>query len=252
MTDPLPPFLGDVIARIEAPTPAEEPPDIPDDITGSLADLLRWWRELVSASRPTPADVCVDATDLDVDAALRAGLDAADRAVDGGATILVPRVSPRDDVAARTVIALLTRKEASRVLPQPPGMSDRDWMAACARVRDESADVGEHRGAPVDLLGALGASGIAAAVGTLLGAAARRTPCLVDGTDEVAAALAADRLSFRAKAWWRAASDSPDPGRVAAVDRVDLAAGLPLMLTDDRGRGAAATLALLDLLTAGD
>jgi nicotinate-nucleotide--dimethylbenzimidazole phosphoribosyltransferase len=252
VTDPLPPFLGDVIARIEAPPSTDEPPSVPDDITGHLGELLLWWRALASATRPTPADVSVDATALNVDEALRAGLEAADRAVDAGATILVPRVAPRDDVAARTVISLLTRKEASKVLPQPLGMTDRDWMAACARVRDRAADVTEQRGLPVELLDALGASGIASAVGALLGAAARRTPCLVDGTDEWAAALVADRLCFRAKGWWRAASDSPDSGRAAAIDRIDLRAGLPLMLTDDRGWGAAATLALLELMTAED
>ncbi len=252
MTEPLPPFLGDVIDRIEAPATAQEPPGIPANVSGRLADLLTWWRALASAPRPTPAEIHVETTDLDVEAALRAGLDAADRAVDGGTTILIPRASPRDDVAARTVISLLTRKEASRILPQPTGMTDRDWMAACATVRDRAADVTEHRGAPVDILDALAATGIAATVGTLLGAAARRTPCLIDGTDELAAALVADRLCFRAKGWWRSASDSPDPGRMAAIDRIDLTPGLPLMLDDDDGRGATATLALLDLLTDGD
>lgn len=252
MTEPLPPFLGDVIARIEAPATDREAPSIPADVTGSLADLLTWWRALAASPVPTPAEIHVDVTDLDVDGALRAGLDAADRAADAGTTIVVPRVVERDDVAARTVISLLTRKEASRILPQPPGMGDRAWMVACAGVRDRAADVTEHRGAPVEMLDALDATAIAATVGTLLGAAARRTPCLIDGTDELAAALVADRLCFRAKGWWRAASDSPDPGRAAAIDRIDLTAGLPLMLSDDEGRGAAATLALLNLLTAGD
>jgi hypothetical protein len=35
----------------------------------------------------------------------------------------------------------------------------------------------------------------------------------------------------------------------AAIDRIDLAPGLPLGLTDDVGRGAQATVALLGLLT---
>jgi nicotinate-nucleotide--dimethylbenzimidazole phosphoribosyltransferase len=99
------------------------------------------------------------------------------------------------------------------------------------------------------MLEALHAYQVAAVVGVLLSAAARRTPCLVDGTDELAAALVADRLCYRAKGWWRAGSDSPDPGRRAATERIDLAPGLPLGLTDDAGRGAEATLAILTLLT---
>jgi nicotinate-nucleotide--dimethylbenzimidazole phosphoribosyltransferase len=154
-------------------------------------------------------------------------------------------VRDRDEIAARTVIALLTRREASTVLGQPVGMPDREWMAACAAVRDRMAEVVEHRGEPLVMLAALGATSIAAVAGSLLAASARRTPCLVDGTDELAAALVADRLCYRAKGWWRAGSDSPDPGRAAAVERIDLSPGLPLGLTDDAGKGAQATLALL-------
>ena len=72
--------------------------------------------------------------------------------------------------------------------------------------------------------------------------------CLPDGTDEHAAALVADRLCYRASGWWRAGATSADPARAAAADRIDLAAGLPLALTDDEGKGAAATLALLQLV----
>ncbi len=230
------------------PSP-RSPTHVPPDVTGALADLLGWWYALAAPAQPRPAAIAVDVDALDVDSALRAGIAAADHAVDAGQSILVPRVTARDDVLARTVISLLSRKEASRILPQPTGMTDREWMTECAAVRDRAASVAEHRGAPVDLLAALSASGMAAVVGTLLAGAARRTPCLIDGTDELAAALVADRLCFRAKGWWRSASDSPDPGRTAAIDRMDLTAGLPLLLTDDRGRGAAATLALLDLLT---
>jgi len=249
VTDELPPSVAEVVARIEAPPPAGDVVDLPGDVTGSLADLLGWWRALSADRRPLPARISVGTQSLDVPAALSAGITAADAAIDSGKNLIVPRVDTRDDLTARAVISLLTRREASRVLHQPAGVTDRDWMSACASVRDRSAEATEHRGSPVDLLDALGATAIAAAVGVLLGAAARRTPCLVDGTDELAAALVADRLCFRAKAWWRAASDSPDPGRIAAIERMDLTAGLTLMLTDDVGRGADATLALLDLLS---
>jgi nicotinate-nucleotide--dimethylbenzimidazole phosphoribosyltransferase len=245
VSEQLPPRLAAVIDRIAGPEPSTAP--LPPDVTGALADLAAWWRTLSGGA-------VLAVTELDLAApgsvpdAITAGIEAAERAVDGGATLIVPRVRRRDDEAARTLIALLTRKEASAVVAQPQGMADRAWMGACAAVRDRAAQAAEHRGDPVSLLAAVDAPGIAQAVGALLGAAARRTPCLVDGTDELAAALVADRLCIRAKAWWRAGSDSPDPGRAAAADRMDLAAGLPLGLTDDAGRGAQATLALLGLL----
>jgi nicotinate-nucleotide--dimethylbenzimidazole phosphoribosyltransferase len=215
-------------------------------VSGELAALLSWWRSVTDGRAVVATNVTSPAVAAaDAEAAILDGAQAADRAIDAGATILVPRVSVRDDIAARTIIALLARKEASAVLGQPPGMGDRDWMVQCASIRDRAAATADHRGAPIELLGALDGLGIAHVVGALLAAAARRTPCLVDGTDELAAALVADRLCYRAKGWWRAGSDSPDPGRATAIDRVDLPAGLPLQLTDDEGRGAQATLALL-------
>jgi nicotinate-nucleotide--dimethylbenzimidazole phosphoribosyltransferase len=245
VSEDLPAELAAVVARITAPEPASTP--VPIDVTGVLADLDLWWRTCSDGRPLVVAELDPPAPD-DVLAAILAGIDAADRAVDAGSTLLVPRVRSRDDEGARTLIALLTRKEASAVVFQRDGMSDRDWMAACAAVRDRAAGAAEHRGDAVRLLAAVGSPAIALVVGTLLAASARRTPCLVDGTDELAAALAADRISFRAKGWWRSASDSPDPGRAAAIDRIDLAPGLPLGLTDDAGRGAQATVALLDLL----
>jgi nicotinate-nucleotide--dimethylbenzimidazole phosphoribosyltransferase len=234
-----------VVARIAGPEPSDD--TLPVDVTGALADLAAWWRT-VSAGAPLVTASVDPVAPASVGDAIVAGLDAADRAIDTGATLLVPRSGTRDDEAARTVIALLTRKEASAVLAQPQGMTDREWMTACAAVRDRAAAAVEHRGEPVGLLAAVGAPGIALVAGVLLGAAARRTACLIDGTDELAAALVADRICIRAKGWWRAGSTSPDPGRAAAAERIDLAPGLPLGLTDDAGRGAEATLALLSAL----
>jgi nicotinate-nucleotide--dimethylbenzimidazole phosphoribosyltransferase len=235
--------VEDLLGRISVPEPREVA--LPEDLTGELRRLAIWWR---SRSDGDPREWSVLVTeDLGENAsdALLSGAAAADRAVDSGRVLLVPRVRDRDEIAARTVIALLTRREASTVLGQPVGMPDREWMAACAAVRDRMAEVVEHRGEPLVMLAALGATSIAAVAGSLLAASARRTPCLVDGTDELAAALVADRLCYRAKGWWRAGSDSPDPGRAAAVERIDLSPGLPLGLTDDAGKGAQATLALL-------
>lgn len=247
MADDSSPALGELLDRIVAPEPRTV--DLPDDLTGELGRLASWWRGLSDGHPRDATTVVPHVPGRSPEDALLIGVADADRAIDGGGSLLIPRVEQRHDVAARAVIGLLTRREASAVLGQPEGMTDRDWMAACALVRDAMAGAAEHRGQPLALLDRLGASDIAAAAGVLLGAAARRTPCLVDGTDELAAALVADRLCYRARGWWRAGTDSPDPGRAAAAARADLAPGLPLALTDDSCRGADATLALLAWLS---
>lgn len=247
MSVSIPAPLAETIGRVAAPPDVESAP--PDDITGTLADLWSWWQRVGAGQPLRPTWVtCAGGA---VEDAVLSGLGYADSAADSGATLIVPRIDVRDDASARALVALLTRREASAVLGQPEGMADSAWMAACADIRDRMADIAGFRGEPLRLLEALGAGSIACMVGLLIGAAARRTPVLVDGTDELAAALVADRLGFRAKAWWRAGSTSPDPARAAAVDRIDLDPGLPLDLSDDAGQGAKATEHLLSLVLDG-
>ena len=235
----VPADLEAIITRITAPQVASSEPVA----AGELARLDRWWRSVSDGGAPRVATLRSAGTMLE------AGIADADRAIDGGHTLLVPRVTHRDPVGALTVIALLTRSEAQAITSQPAGMSDRAWVERCAAVRDSIIEFADLRAAPAELLFALNATEIAFVVGALLASAARRTPSIIEGTDELAAALVADRLSFRAKDWWRASSTSSDPARKAAVDRLDLTAGLPLELTDEDGRGAEATVALLNLVS---
>ncbi len=251
MTTELPAPLREAVDRIdEAPAPLAG-----DPAAGALGRLDAWW-ETVSGgdARPVPHEVSPSSSVADptepgdrrIEARLLAGLSAADRAVDSGATVIVT-AAPGDDVPARAVIALLAWREASTLLPQPPGTSDAEWMRRCARVRDVAAAARSVRADTVALLSVTQADDVAFAAGVLLGAAARRTPCLVDGTTALSGAVVADRISYRARGWWLAASDSPDPGRSAAIDRVDLAVALPLQTADDSGLAARAVLALLAL-----
>jgi nicotinate-nucleotide--dimethylbenzimidazole phosphoribosyltransferase len=259
VTNELPPEVEAVKERItlpgpsgpETPEPGFSRTELPPAITGELRALLSWWRTVSDGSPPNERHVEPDA-DLPASAAtaMLAGLAAADRAIDGGATLLIPRVVLRDDIAARSLVAVLTRLDASVMVPQPEGMPDSAWMEKVTAIRDASYRLSFERAEPVPLLDAAATPGIAFLIGVLLNAAARRTPCILDGTDELAAALVADRISAGARAWWICGSQSTDPARSAAAERIDPAPGLPLALTDDEGLGAQATLALLRLLTA--
>lgn len=252
--------MSDAATVIEAITsrialPGDDAVHVEDSLTGELRSLAAWWRSLAGENPLVPREVTPPAlqdwTALD---AFAAGAQAADAAVDSGATLLVPRTSERDASAARVLISVLTRAEAQAVVPQSDGtadgrwMSDREWMSAVTEVRDRSARLDDLRGEPIGLLEALPAPCIAFISGALLSAAARRTTCIVDGTDELAAALVADRLSTGAKSWWIAGSQSPDAARQSATDRMGLREGLPLALTDEDGWGARSTIAMLRLI----
>lgn len=243
--------LADLLGRIERCETPTSP--IPEHLTGSLAALHAWWAVTGQGAEVNPARVSTSPGHDDCLAALLAGAAEADRAVDAGATLVVPRIGDRDDTTAWTVIALLTRREANRVVGQPEGMPDGTWMDRCASVRDRSALAAPHLGDHLALLDALDGAAIATAAGVLLGAAARRTPCLIVGTDEWAAALVADRMNHVARSWWRPATTSPDPAQNAAAERIGLDPLLSLDLSDDAGLGADAVISLLRLTeSAGD
>ncbi len=249
MSAPLPEALSEAIARITSP--ADEPDRPRPHLTGSLGDLDVWWRQRAGEARPVAREIVVEATGSSAVDALLLGLTYADRAIDSGITLLVPRVGERHLLEARGIIGLLTKRDASAVTHQPAGMADVEWMAACAGVRDLMAEQRSSLGDHVALLDAMGTPPIAAVAGMLIGASSRRTPCLLDGTDEWAGALVADRLAHRARHWWTAATTSTDPARMAARERIDVAPGLPLGLTDEDGWGARTVVALLDLIEPG-
>lgn len=238
--------LADLLGRIERSTNAAAP--VPGPLTGRLATLQEWWSGMGGGSEVRPSRVMAPSSPetAAVDALLR-GAAEADRAVDSGASLIIPQASRSNEIAALTVIALLTRREANRVVGQPPGMTDGLWMERCAEVRDRSARGVAHLGDQLTLLDALDAPDIAATAGVLLGAAARHTPCLIVGTDVWAAGLVADRMNHVARQWWRPATTSPDPAHQAASDRAGLEPLLPLDLSDDIGLGADAVIALLGL-----
>ena len=230
-----------LVARIEAPGHNGGSSSIPSDVTGELARLLQWWRAVGSTVVPVAAHPRPSAAASSFDD----GISAAERAIDGGASLLVAPADTPDEIAARAAVSLLARRDPSAVVYQRPAMADAEWMAVVAGVRDRSASCAQLRGEPLALARSLDDGRIAWTVGMLLASAARRTPCLIDGTSAWAAALVADRLCHRAHGWWRPGSTSSDPARDAAMDRVDLRDALPLGLTDDAGRGASATLDLL-------
>ncbi len=244
MTDHAPAF-ADAVERIE-PCPG----GIADDGapgSDSVQALARWWQRVGSGPRRIPAWIQVSG-----DGAV-AGVAAAERAVDAGANLLIPRPDrATSDLEARAVIAVLTHRDAAAVVDQVPGMTDAEWMRDATVVRDRIAALIPLRGEPRDLVHACQDPAIADLVGVLIGAASRRTPCLVDGLRVMAAAVVADRLSPAACGWWRAASTSADPAWLAAVDRIELDPGLPLSISADDGSAARATLVLLDLESAPD
>ena len=180
------------------------------------------------------------------EAALAAGARIADEEVDAGADLLVPGdMGIGNTTPAAALIGLLTGQDPASVVGRGTGIDDATWMRKTAAVRDAMRRGRAVMGDPVAVLAAVGGADIAAMTGFLLGAAARRTPVLLDGVVSGAAALVAQRLAYRAPRWYLAGHRSTEPAHTYALTRLDLDPLLDLGLRLGEGSGALVALPLL-------
>jgi nicotinate-nucleotide--dimethylbenzimidazole phosphoribosyltransferase len=185
-----------------------------------------------------------------VESALRYGWRLAEEAVDSGVDLIVlGSCGAGGDTAAAAIVAADTGAEPAALLGRvyAPGgeIDDNAWMIRCATVRDALHRVRESGRGPRELLAELGGGDISVATGVLLGAAARRTPVLLDGPVGVAAGLVARDLAGQTRHWCLL----PDHGRQPTVKHAADVLGLDQLLDVrlDLGEGANA-LAILPVL----
>lgn len=173
----------------------------------------------------------------DAEAGFRTGMAAADAEVDGGADLIV-LTGGAAVVPAATLVAVLTSTEVASVVGHRPGEDDRDWMRTCAAVRDSARRGRPLSGEMLKLLTAVDAAEVATAAGIVVEAAARRTPVVLDDLVPAAAALVAQRISYRTARWLVAAHRTTDPAHVAALERLRLTPLLDYGLASGTGIGA--------------
>jgi nicotinate-nucleotide--dimethylbenzimidazole phosphoribosyltransferase len=156
--------------------------------------------------------------------------------------------------AAAATAAFMTGSEPAALLPTVAGpdgsVDDTAWIRRCAAVRDALARVRRLSRDPHVALSALGGPDIAMATGLLMGAAARRTPVLLDGPVGLVAALLARDLAGQATHWCLVPDTCRHPTTAAVAARIGLEPFLDLRL--DLGEGAAALTALGTLQAALD
>ena len=178
--------------------------------------------------------------------AFAVGLRIADEEVDAGADLLIAGdMGIGNTTPAAALVGLLCGKDAASVVGRGTGIDDLTWMRKTAAVRDAMRRGRPHKGDPVGLLGVVGGADIAAMVGFLLGAAARRTPVLLDGVVPCAAAVVAHRVAFRSREWWQAGHRSTEPAQAAALERLSLEPIVDLGMRLGEGTGALVALPVL-------
>ena len=216
-------------------------------VTGTL--LAEAGIPLVLHTVAVPGAQLMAATSEDeVEAAMAAGRDLADAAVDTGADLLLlGHLGAGGTAVAAALVCLLTEAEPATVTGGGTvvGLDDDSWARKVVRVRDTVRRARPRAREPIPLLAELGATDLAVLAGLLLGAAARRTPVLLDGTVVLCAALLARQVAPLATGWWQVAHRCSDPTFERALRVCALEPLLDLGLRGGDGAGALLALPLL-------
>ncbi|WP_196930451.1 nicotinate-nucleotide--dimethylbenzimidazole phosphoribosyltransferase [Micromonospora ureilytica] len=172
-------------------------------------------------------------------AAVRTGIRIADELIDAGAGILLTGdMGIANTTPAAVLIAAFTGADPLDTTGRGTGVDDPTYAHKVAVVR---AALARHTPDPADPLGVLAAVGgleHAALAGLILGAAARRTPVLLDGVIAVSAALAAAAFAPTAVCAMVAGHRSTEPGATVALRHLGLDPLIDLGLRLGEGTGA--------------
>ncbi|WP_328535046.1 nicotinate-nucleotide--dimethylbenzimidazole phosphoribosyltransferase [Micromonospora zamorensis] len=220
------------IADLAGPEPAGSEPAVLDPAVPRLvvASVRRGTRDFTVTAALTRDEAL---------AAVQTGIRIADELIDAGAGILLTGdMGIGNTTPAAALIAAFTGADPLDATGRGTGIDDPTYAHKVAVVRSALA---RHSPDPADPLGVLAAVGgleHAALAGLILGAAARRTPVLLDGVIAVSAALAAAAFAPAAVGAMVAGHRSAEPGATVALRHLGLDPLIDLGLRLGEGTGA--------------
>lgn len=181
-----------------------------------------------------------------LESALSAGRDAADRAAAAGARLFIGGEMGIGNTTAATAMACALLDAETSVLVGPGTGLDAGGMARKAdTIRRALARHREAVKAPGGALRCLGGFEIAALAGAFVRAAQQRLPVLVDGFIASVAALQAAVMVPALRPWLLYAHRSAEPGHAAVLSALAAEPLLDLGMRLGEGSGAAVALPLL-------
>jgi nicotinate-nucleotide--dimethylbenzimidazole phosphoribosyltransferase len=177
-------------------------------------------------------------------AAIAAGIDAAEMAIDAGATLLgTGDMGIGNTTPSSAMVAALTGEPVARVTGRGTGIDDAMLARKIAVIERALAINQPDPAHPIDVVAKVGGLEIAAIAGVCLAGAARRVPVVVDGFISSAGALLAYRLAPAVQPYLIAGHASVEIGQRVVLRELGLQ---PLISLDLRlGEGTGAALAFL-------
>jgi nicotinate-nucleotide--dimethylbenzimidazole phosphoribosyltransferase len=185
-------------------------------------------------------------TAAQVQAAIEVGIEVVRDCVARGSRLLVTGdMGIANTTASAALISVFTGLDAAKVTGRGTGI-DNPMLEHKVSVIETAITI--NRASPQNPLAALaGVGGFehAGVVGYLLGAAALRTPVILDGVIACSAALVAKAIAPRAADYWVAGHRSAEPGASAALAHLDLTPLVDLGMCLGEGSGAALAVPLV-------
>ncbi|MDX1635573.1 MAG: nicotinate-nucleotide--dimethylbenzimidazole phosphoribosyltransferase [Marinobacter sp.] len=184
-------------------------------------------------------------TRAQLEAALQAGDEAAQRALDDGAQLFIGGDMGIGNTTSAAALACALLDGEPEALAGPGTGLDANGVSHKARVIARA--LAHHRTTrePLALLAALGGFEIAGLTGAMLGCAARRIPVLVDGFIVSVAALVAVRHAPALRPWLHFGHRSGEPGHGQVLAALSAEPLLDLAMRLGEGSGAAVAVPLL-------
>lgn len=178
--------------------------------------------------------------------AVETGIDVArDLVAQGNRLLLVGDLGIANTTPSAALVSVFAQVSAAEATGRGTGIDD---VMLAHKVDVVSRAITAHaatREAPLEALAAVGGLEHAAIVGFLLGAAALRTPVVLDGVISLSAALVADALAPDARDHWFAGHASAEPGCSHALARLGLRPLLDLSLALGEGSGAVLAVSIV-------
>lgn len=172
-------------------------------------------------------------------AAVEAGVDVArDLVAQGNHLLLTGDLGIGNTTASAALVSVFTGVDATLTTGRGTGIDDETLARKTRIVAEAVASSGVGPDDPLGALAAVGGLEHAGIVGLLLGAAALRTPVVLDGVVSASAALAAAALCPLAPSYWFAGHVSAEPGSALAVRTLGLTPLIDLGLRLGEGSGA--------------
>ena len=144
------------------------------------------------------------------------------------------------------IAAVLTGRAVSEVSGRGSGI-DEDTFINKIRVIEDALRINRPKPSdPLDVLSKVGGAEIGGIAGLIIGAAANRTPVVIDGFISTAGALIAYCLEPKTKDYMFAAHNSVEKGHKAMLEKIGLDPILDLNLRLGEGTGAALAMFIIE------